>query len=339
MAHLDATTQTQPLGVPTNPNKSASWWWFIVQCSTEAEAIAWRPPQKPELTYACWRPHAAPTTGQPHVHVLLHYKRAQRFSLVQKIGQNCKFCTDDYQKINRRQYCISDVHKKDGSPQNPLAPFQEQGEWGIKMGERYDLIRARDRIQSKKRKLDILKDPELVQPLAKYMKFCDRCWRERPQQLPIPIEEHEFHPWEKEVLKMLDEPPLKRRIIWIWSHVSDTGKTTFGDYLTATRVVMSFMEKYTDTLHLYDGHDIILFDLPRSHSETSRYAKNLLYHQIEKFSNHSLHSSPKYECEPKLIKAHIVVLSNQPPPLDELPKRIIEVNINPPGHVITNHMK
>jgi len=340
MTHLGTqdTVQRQPLGIPTDPNKKASWWWFIVQCKTEEEAIAWRPPQTPQLTYACWRPHAAPTTGHPHVHALFHYKTSQRFSAMQKIGQNCKFCTDDYQKINRRQYCISDVHKKDNTPKNPLAPFQEQGDWGIKQGERHDLIRAHGTILGKRKFEDVFMDLNLVQVASKYPRWCEAVYNCKPQVEIPEITDDQLRPWQKEVLQLLDLPIRARRIIWIWSHESDTGKSTFGKYL-ATKKDVIYHSKKQDLLYAFDNNEVIWFDLPREMQDDPNFSLKFMYNLIESLSNQQRHLVGKFHSRMKLIRAHIIVTSNEPPPLDKLPKRIIEFEITTTSHVMRNHME
>ena len=119
------TQDTQQLQgeTPLDSKHKSSWWWFVLQFDTEEEAIAWKPAEKRKLTYACWRPHKAPTTGQPHVHTLLHYKSAVRFSSIIKLkGCKVKYCTNDGQKINYRQYCINDT-KPDGRSKNPIGPL------------------------------------------------------------------------------------------------------------------------------------------------------------------------------------------------------------------------
>ena len=73
--------ETQRGETPTNDKKCSKWWWFVVMCETDAQALAWAPPATPQMNYACWRPHAAPTTGKPHVHCLINYKSAQPFKV------------------------------------------------------------------------------------------------------------------------------------------------------------------------------------------------------------------------------------------------------------------
>lgn len=107
--------------------KQSRWWWFIVQVQSVLAAIAWLLPTTPAVSYACWRPHTAPTTGQAHVHCLVWFKNPQRFEQLQKKGyNNVKYLSTHAQKKNCYKYCVEDLHK-DGSPKGVAGPLQEIG--------------------------------------------------------------------------------------------------------------------------------------------------------------------------------------------------------------------
>lgn len=110
-----------------NPTQLSHWWWFIVQCDTPQEAIDWVLPDTPAAKYACWRPHAAPTTGQPHVHCLAYFKSVVRFSALQAKGYaNVKWVQSDPKKRNCRAYCVRDG--KPGQPSDVIGPLVEVGQ-------------------------------------------------------------------------------------------------------------------------------------------------------------------------------------------------------------------
>jgi len=322
--------------VTTDAKKQARWWWFTIQLDSEAAAIAWVPQESPQLVYVCWRAHAAPTTEKPHVHVLAHYKNGQKFGTLQNKGySNLKFCTTDQQRINRRQYCITDVHK-DGSPKNPLAPFQEKGEWTVGQGARNDLVRARTTILGKRKWSEVLMDDSIIEEVCKYGKWVHEIFAIRPEEEP-PIEFDGIRIWQHEVLKVLDRKPKKREIIWIWSAEHETGKSTFKDYLLGKKYeVLSGCSRMQDTLEAFDGHSIIWFDCAKTEilQEQKEKQDSTLYYQLEKLSNMTRHTSPKYQSKMKLVWAHVVVSSNEPPPIDRLPKRIVEFQITAANNVL-----
>lgn len=154
-----------------HPNKQSKWWWFTIQCDTNEEALEWLPPPKPLVVYCCWRAHAAPTTGKPHVHVLVHYRSGVRYSTMANKGyHNMRFLQTDNYKSQCRRYCVDDLHK-DGTPKNPIGPFLEQGEWDVKQGTRSDLVRAKHTILSKRRWEQVLNDEDITEQVAKYGKW------------------------------------------------------------------------------------------------------------------------------------------------------------------------
>jgi len=144
--------------------------------------------------------------------------------------------------------------------------------------------------------------------------------------------------WQKEVKELLSGPIVHRRIIWIWSDKSKTGKTLFMQHIASI-----YKNKYLITddldkknvLYAYNGHHIIHIALPR---DVSIAQLNFLKGTIELLSDGGLHMSSKYEARNKLVSAHIVVTSNQPPDVKSLPHRFLEYRVNQQGeHLKTDH--
>lgn len=125
-----------------NTDRRSRWWWCIKQYASEEEMLEFRLPTAPPLVYAAWRFHEAPTTGQLHVHVLLHFKTQVSFGRMQELGfQNLKWVNTLEQKRNYRGYLIAD-NKPDGRPKGVLGCLEEQGTWdeGTSQGKRNDLL-------------------------------------------------------------------------------------------------------------------------------------------------------------------------------------------------------
>lgn len=138
----------------------------------------------------------------------------------------------------------------------------------------------------------------------------------------------ELRPWQQQALAIIKQGFKKRQILWIWSRASETGKSTFKDYVMGEYGLDSVLMgsfKWADTLHVYNKHKIIWFDLPRDQEWN-----DTIYRVLEQSSDGGVQTSTKYESVQKLIQAVIVCTSNQPPPKDRLPKRFIELNIDPP---------
>lgn len=126
-------------------NGSASgsrWWWCILQFSGILHMAAWYLPTTPKVEYAAWRYHAAPTTKQLHLHLLINFKNCVKFTQMQAMGYlNCKWLTSAQHKQNCRTYLEDDLHA-DGSSKGVMSPaMEEYGEWngGSEQGKRNDL--------------------------------------------------------------------------------------------------------------------------------------------------------------------------------------------------------
>ena len=61
--------------------------------------------------------------------------------------------------------------------------------------------------------------------MARHSKWVEQIYANRQQEIPEP--EIELRNWQNRAMAVLNEEPQKRRIIWIWSVASGTGKTTF----------------------------------------------------------------------------------------------------------------
>ncbi len=324
----------------TDAKKKSKWWWFIVQCDTDEEALAWNPPAVPAIAYACWRPHAAPTTGKPHVHCLVNYKTAQAFKYMQKKGySNLKFCGNNKKyQVSCREYCISDTKNKKGKEINkgPLGPFKEQGDWtgGSQSGDRNDLAEAGEAIMQKKSWKEVLHDKELMPTVARYTKWSREMYDNRPVEIePVELEAG-LQPWQETLTNYLREEPKRRRIFWVWSREHDTGKSTFKDYLDSLEMdILPGTLELHNLLAAYDRHKIVWFDQAKTNTgQNSVNYETLRNHVLEKMSNHGWQLSTKFNVVKKYVKCHVVVTSNDPPPHDALPKRLVEIYCTPlPG--------
>lgn len=320
--------------------KQSTWWWFTVQCETEDEAKMWRISETPKVKYVCWRAHAAPTTGKPHVHVLVNYVRQVRYgTLKNNQYRNIRYLTTQISKERCRDYCIEDIHK-DGTAKNPIDEFREEGNWifGAKkngrQGERTDFVAIAQKARSHKRRADIYQDEELLPALAKYPKFVMSMYDTRPVPQPEVDMSKGIQKWQQDVITLLNEKPKKRRIIWIWSAESNTGKNEFMAYVehVLKKTVLQAPNKFTDLLHNYDNEEVIWFDLARANDDVDHSSKNfkqILLKNIEHCSNHGTKTSPKYEGRRITMVSHVVVTSNMPPPKEDLPDRIIDIYAYP----------
>lgn len=134
----------------------------------------------------------------------------------------------------------------------------------------------------------------------------------------------ELYEWQQKVIELLNKPRVHRRIIWIWSEASETGKSVFKQYCESQYSVIELsVDSYTNFIHCYDNHNIIWLNLSREDVLTTSYIK-----MLERLSDGGYTQSTKFNGTRKFIDAHVVVTSNQEPPFDRLPKRILEFNVD-----------
>lgn len=246
-----------------------------------------------------------------------------------------KFCSNYTFQNACREYCINDTKKKGGLvvDKHPIGPFKQEGTWKTRsgQGERTDLVEAKKAICKKTKWRDVLMDDDLVEPCAKYLKWAKEVYDHRPLDIEPRELEQGLQPWQKELIDHLAKPVVTRRIFWVWSSEHDTGKSTFKHYLeTRGYDIVEGTLEYHNLLSAYDGNAIIWFDFAKTSLGTiNEKFENLRNHVLEKVSNVGMQLSTKYHVVRKYVKAHIVVTSNDPPPFDALPKRIVEIKVTP----------
>ena len=133
-----------------------------------------------------------------------------------------------------------------------------------------------------------------------------------------------LRPWQEEIVGILHKDPDDRVIHWIWEPLGCTGKTTFQKWLfhqfTGT-VVLSGKAvdmKHNVTQYAAKNHKlprIILINVPRSQDTDC-----LSWQGIEEIKD-MFFFSPKYEGGMVCGAApHVVIFSNQAPPMEKLSK-------------------
>lgn len=267
--------------------------------------------------YLVYQKEKCPDTGRMHYQCFFQFSRTIRGSTLQKL------CGDDSCHIDARTdypekaaaYCKKEDSREEGPWE--FGEFQAR-----KSGSRTDLAAARELILTKRKREELYQDPELDQVMSKYAK-----WAEKVLELKVPevdpgITPDMFFPWQNDVLKLLEAPPVHRRIIWIWSANSTMGKTTFSTYCHTKFDILPASGTYKDILYAFDNNQVIWFDYTRADEGYESYK------MLEAFSNHMFHLSTKYEPRKKYVKAHILVTSNHAPDESRLPNRFHIINVD-----------
>lgn len=267
------------------------------------------PDETPDFRYCVYQVETCPETGRWHIQGYIEFKKALHMAKVKELLRDPAVHLEARRgtRAQARQYCM----KEDSRVVEPI----EFGIWDTEERARTDLNESRVKIQAHKSWQAVLNDPELCNIVSRYMRWAREVYDNRP--IVMDDDQLDLYPWQNEVMDMITEDVPPRRVIWIWSQESGTGKSTFFDYVSrqdGIRVLPG--ADFDNTLYAYDGHDVIWFDLTRAQSHDY-----VPYHALEKFSNRTFHLSKKYTCVRKLVKAHIVVTANIPPDESKLPQR------------------
>lgn len=181
-------------------------------------------------------------------------------------------------------------------------------------GERVDLAQVVAMAKEGKSNLEIIDAHpgalRFMSMLDRYRAQLDAAQQHDPPNIVL-------RPWQQDVFGHLSGQVSPRRIFWIWSESSGTGKSTFYQWVSQKLNVLPGAATLRDTLYAYSKHQVIWFDLARSDPLDAEMAK-----QLETLSSGGWQLSTKYECVRKWVNSHIVVSCNRPPIRERLPKRI-----------------
>lgn len=273
------------------------------------------PDTHPNFQYMVYQTESAPTTGQWHIQGYLVLKR-----IVPQTAVLHMFPCQVHLDVARgtQAQCIAYCTKAETRVADPIE-FGEKPEQ--RQGQRLDLEVAAQAIRAHTSWDDVVNDPALYQFLARYGKWVETIYHAKALAAPVP--DLTLRRWQTRVIQLLDAPPVKRQIIWIWSQSSGTGKTTFFDYCSTKYKVLPGSD-WTNTIYLFDGHAIVWFDRTRAESDNEKNVDEF-YRDLERWSNHTIHNSTKYVPCRKLAVCHVVVTANSRPIEARLPGRFIEI--------------
>jgi len=262
--------------------------------------------------YCVYQKEKCPTTQRVHFQGYIEFTRSVRMNKVKTLFNDKTMHLEPKQgsREDARSYCMSKTWK--GKDKGWLEGPWEFGVFQLEPGKRLDLKVARETILKKRKLDDCYKDPELDQITSKYPRWVEKIHSTKDVDHEINID---LYDWQSEIYELLQGPPEHRRIFWIWSDESGTGKTTFRDWVSLKMDVLPASGKLTDILYAYDNNDVIWFDFTRAQNGYESYAS------LEELSNIGFKLSTKYTPLRKFVKAHIVVTSNHEPNEERLPQR------------------
>lgn len=275
------------------------------------------------LRYAVYQPEVGKKEATHHYQGFVACKRDNYRSALNKILPRASWYPVRLDRVEeRRAYAMKDDETRVGSP-------EEWGVWtSVEPGRRSDLPKVAKSIKENGLSKTIEDFPDRFILYNRGMIALNDFYESK--KLPPPDEEWEgLRPWEEAVLDLLNGPVRKRRIIWIWSKKSGTGKSAFQEYVSREKSVYLGSDEHHKTMNSYDGEEVIWFDWARAQPHDAKFLA-----QIERLSNRTKQPIGMYGRANKLVVAHIVVTSNRPPPHIHIPERIVEFHIGPPEELI-----
>ncbi len=274
-----------------------------------------------KLNYLVFQLERCPDTGRRHVQLYCHFdSQIGRRSVQRRLGLPGAHC--EKQRGTPAQaaaYCKKEESRIDGPWEYGTCPEQ---------GHRSDLDILHQAVLEGRGFKSIFDDIETFRPAARAHGAL-RHWiqlreadaldkRYKGPQITLVR-------WQRQLIATLQsEEPKERRIFWIWSTTSSTGKSTLMRWIRKNCCATTGAWDLKDFLFSYRSvpAKIILFNLPRHQTLDDAKLKVL-----EALSDGGYLLSTKYESCEIPVTAHIVVFANVAPPHFLLPDRIDEIHV------------
>lgn len=243
----------------------------------------------------------APTTGAIHYHILITFKKKQRFNAVCKwFGKVEGNAHPNVQKTLYKQAATEYVNK--------YLDYQQFGNQS--KGKRNDIAAYRDAIIGGATDLELARDHASC--YARYGQ-CRKDLRRAVkteaanQKSKTKYENAKLKRWQRIVIEDLLEQD-DREVMWIWDAIGNVGKSWLAGYLECKHNAFVVEQgKKNDIAHAYDYEPIVCFDLTRMQSEHMNYST------IENFKNGRIFSG-KYDSGVKRFDpCKVVVFANWEP--------------------------
>lgn len=280
------------------------------------------------IRFFCYNTEICPKTGKEHYQMYFQFYRMVHYTVVQTYLQDKAHCSlPKHDVATQIRYCTKEDTRKPGTQPflhgEPGGP--EDGYLPSHQGKRMDLIQGIQLISKKRSYKEVCLDLDTAPLAMKYPQWTKAIVGTSVPLIPNPeYDTLVLYDWQKRLLKYLEEPVKSRRIFWIWSFSSGTGKSTFFGYLCQKLAAVPLPLNHDNAVHLYEGEKIVVFDLPRAVSDFSKHPDILF--NLEKFSNsYNVLVTGKYEGKRIQALCHVVVFANVPPPSIYMTRDYVEI--------------
>lgn len=276
-----------------------------------------------------------PTTGRPHLHFVFVTSQQKRLCWLHKhvVGRHIsdlKFplkSTNPEDKKFAPHYCKKgtqtkaewDIDGNTGLHFGDNAVFEEFGDITAipHQGKRTDLEQLREVALAADSWRDVIRNPDIAQPLSRNMQYAKEVFYNKPPQARTWVSitgnmarsETDFYPWQQNVLDICNSEADGRTINWVYDFKGQNGKSKLVTYILCNMDAISLAGKAENMFHAYDMQKIILVDIPRATKD-----EYINYGAIEKLKD-GVFFSGKYGSTMKIRNknAHVFVFSNHKP--------------------------
>lgn len=291
---------------------------------TDGEA---RLSNRAKVTFIAFQQEVAPATGTPHLqcYVQLNVKKAPReFSQFIQDYFNNRYHTEGCRGSaeDNVDYCSKEDSRAPGTEPEVFGAYEPlaASPSGPGAGFRSDLLAIREAIDQGKSRAELVDDH--FEMFARYDKFLssyilDSRQRRVLQELKNETSGTTLRPWQEDLLRLVNAPPVPRRVSWWWESIGNVGKSFMARHLELhhASVTLQLMKK-ADMIHLLSKRifdtQCVVFDLTRSSEDGS---VKVVYEVAEMVADGKL-CSGKYDSTSFRFKPpHVIVFSNYAPDL------------------------
>jgi len=254
--------------------------------------------------------HEVGDSGTPHLQGYLqsNHDMFKRF----KTAWGCNSIHFEKQKGDSKE--AADYCKKDGD-------FLEAGQYAHiespkkRQGARSDLAEIQERITAGDT-YETLCETHFTQ-MAKYSRFIKERVSKRDELLTIQelaekFEQTSPRPWQKTIIDLVETPPSKRKIHWVWDPYGNVGKSWMASYLAVKKAAIILEGgKKADMAYIWAQKPgkVAVFDLSR----TQESFLDGVYSLAESLKNGRVVST-KYESKSVCFEVpHVIIFANFEP--------------------------
>jgi hypothetical protein len=280
-----------------------------------------------KIRYMAWQLERCPTSGRLHIQMSVCFQRkVSRHTVQIRLGAPTADC-------RVRAAPVKDFIAYSKKEASRVAGPWEWGDAPVNQGKRNDIAACLADAPNLSELELYEKYPNVMVRTGKHImhyKLLKKQQEVLDRYEPVQIV---LRPWQQKIVAMVSEPKVvRRRIIWAWSSVSRTGKSTFMQYLTDNFDCLVMCEPWKEFLHAYRNAGqpkVVVYNLPR-HQELT--AERLA--MLERISDGGKDQSVKYDGGQVIIASHLVVFANIRPPEEALPDRFGDSEVAIPNEPI-----